>query len=1080
MDKKTNSNQNSKSSSKNFGFSRAEQDAQKDYEKLMKTTGNPSNSGYSPPKYEPKQSDADKKRDISTETDSKQSNKNSSLQKSSNKHLGFCRAEQDAQKDYEKSMKTVENPTNSEYSPPQYDSKQPRGEEKRDVSTTQYAKTSSGYSYKGNMQEAQKEYVAFMKSQGYGASAQRQDLRKDAERSGSSPDASVRAVVIDNAESIPKKEANAYTIPGPEIPKANAQSGNEHANQPVLTSNEAISEPQKFDLTKMHTSGTGVHKVAKLERLSLKASTVYLGSSAAYGSDVHRGYQIARDVYGTAALMIAENTRITLAKSIQKNASRKLSEYDKFLKEVGGEHMYLKYSIRGKITSQKDVLKMQRGINAILQRNYGMTIKGTGKVGWLNASLFLMKNQDKLSPEIKAIIKTAYKDAMSIQAYTRNGRLGRLTSLTKTLTRRISRYLRQSEAGYGAFLTFNILIRGRSLLRGALFSIRAASRVGYKTLVMAAKGMAWGAGKIAKHVPAHVKNAFNNNSFVKGAKSAGKTIVKSKNMIHSGAEHTLDRIRKFRRNPFGVKTKIRNLGKRVSDAAMKKLNKTFLKKPIKVGKKVFKVTGKVLRVPNIVASAIGRVFAAIASIVSAMISFLLIGIIAIVLILLLLSFLLNFIMTVISFFDFTAHEEEIVNAALNQIESCYEQQIDEINAMRGNYRNMTITYKDVRDDEAYEENEVTIAETTNSAEILSMATVYFDFDLEEAGKNKVTDYVKKLYNGSHQTSIATQTYNFTDEEGNPYTVTDANVTLTTYYFNSLFDCQLTDRYGTLSGTTTTMQIWNYFRSAGFSEESTAAIMGNFYQESGCDPTCIQGNGAGPAAGIAQWENINTQTGRWKLLYDYCAARGKDWTDLQCQLDYLIDEMPSEFNKYTGREPHVYDTGALAWWPEKVTADEFKAMTDIDTATELFERVYTRASKPNMARRIRQAHAYYEMYHGLNQADSPEMQARIDRAMSQLGKPYVWGAAGPDSFDCSGLVSYAITGRFEHTWGTADIAGWTKTNNPQPGDICIKRSGGSGHTGIYLGNNQMIHAPQTGDVVKISNVHSNMWFVTYSG
>src|SRR5699024_7226337 len=174
-------------------------------------------------------------------------------------------------------------------------------------------------------------------------------------------------------------------------------------------------------------------------------------------------------------------------------------------------------------------------------------------------------------------------------------------------------------------------------------------------------------------------------------------------------------------------------------------------------------------------------------------------------------------------------------------------------------------------------------------------------------------------------SIATQTYNFTDEEGNQYTVVDADVTLTTYYFNGLFDCQLTDSYGTLSGTTTTMQIWNYFRSAGFSEESTAAIMGNFYQESGCDPTCIQGNGAGPAAGIAQWENINTQTGRWKLLYDYCAARGKDWTDLQCQLDYLIDEMPSEFDKYTGREPHVYDTGALAWWPEKVTVAEFKTM-----------------------------------------------------------------------------------------------------------------------------------------------------------
>ena len=132
-----------------------------------------------------------------------------------------------------------------------------------------------------------------------------------------------------------------------------------------------------------------------------------------------------------------------------------------------------------------------------------------------------------------------------------------------------------------------------------------------------------------------------------------------------------------------------------------------------------------------------------------------------------------------------------------------------------------------------------VAETTNSAEILSMATVYFDFDLEDAGERKVKDYVKKLYNGSHQTTIATRTYNFTDEDGDPYTVTDADVTLTTYYFNGLFDCELTDSYGTLSGTTTTMQVWNYFRSAGFSEEATAGIMGNLYQESGVDPTCIQ-------------------------------------------------------------------------------------------------------------------------------------------------------------------------------------------------------------------------------------------------
>lgn len=374
-------------------------------------------------------------------------------------------------------------------------------------------------------------------------------------------------------------------------------------------------------------------------------------------------------------------------------------------------------------------------------------------------------------------------------------------------SRRIARYIRQSEAGYGAYLTYNILTRGRSLLRGALFTVRSTARVGYKTLVMGAKGVAWAAGKTAKHIPKTVKDTLKNNKYVYKASSAKNKAVDVGKKARRKGQNAVDRYRKFRRDPFGIKARISGAGKRASNAALNRLNQTWLKKPVKVGGKVLKAGGKVLRVPNIISSAIGRVMAAIASVVSAVVSFALVGIIAVVVVLLLLSFLLNLFMSIISLFDFTAHEEEIIDAALEQIESCYEEQIDSINAMRGNYRNMTITYRDVRDDEAYEEHDVVVAETTNSAEILSMATVYFDFDLEDAGKRKVKDYVKKLYNGSHQTTIATRTYNFTDEDGDPYTVTDADVTLTTYYFNGLFDCELTDSYGTLSGTTTTMQVW---------------------------------------------------------------------------------------------------------------------------------------------------------------------------------------------------------------------------------------------------------------------------------
>ena len=109
-------------------------------------------------------------------------------------------------------------------------------------------------------------------------------------------------------------------------------------------------------------------------------------------------------------------------------------------------------------------------------------------------------------------------------------------------------------------------------------------------------------------------------------------------------------------------------------------------------------------------------------------------------------------------------------------------------------------------------------------------------------------------------------------------------------------------------------------------------------------------------------------------------------------------------------------------------------------------------------------------------DSSSGSSVVGRAQSMIGRPYEWGAAGPDSFDCSGLVSYCLTGRFVHLWSTSDIITWPRVSNPQPGDICVSAT----HCGIYVGGGMMIHAPQTGDVVKQSAVHSGMIYVRYSG
>ena len=97
---------------------------------------------------------------------------------------------------------------------------------------------------------------------------------------------------------------------------------------------------------------------------------------------------------------------------------------------------------------------------------------------------------------------------------------------------------------------------------------------------------------------------------------------------------------------------------------------------------------------------------------------------------------------------------------------------------------------------------------------------------------------------------------------------------------------------------------------------------------------------------------------------------------------------------------------------------------------------------------------------------------VSRAYSQLGKPYVWGECGPNSFDCSGFVSYCLTGSYSRLGTTLTFMGWTRVSNPQPGDVVTTAT----HCGIYIGNGQMIHAPHTGDVVKVGPVQSGMIYV----
>ena len=100
-------------------------------------------------------------------------------------------------------------------------------------------------------------------------------------------------------------------------------------------------------------------------------------------------------------------------------------------------------------------------------------------------------------------------------------------------------------------------------------------------------------------------------------------------------------------------------------------------------------------------------------------------------------------------------------------------------------------------------------------------------------------------------------------------------------------------------------------------------------------------------------------------------------------------------------------------------------------------------------------------------------AIVDRAYSYIGKAeYVWGACAPGQFDCSGFVSYCLTGQYTRLGSTTTFMTWNRVSDPQPGDVCTS----STHCGIYIGNGQMIHASTWGVGVIKGPVRSNMIYV----
>jgi cell wall-associated NlpC family hydrolase len=208
---------------------------------------------------------------------------------------------------------------------------------------------------------------------------------------------------------------------------------------------------------------------------------------------------------------------------------------------------------------------------------------------------------------------------------------------------------------------------------------------------------------------------------------------------------------------------------------------------------------------------------------------------------------------------------------------------------------------------------------------------------------------------------------------------------------------------------------------------------------------------------------------------------QDFLDRSSALDVLATDKNLALSNLTGA---VAQTATVA---QKAADAQARSRAATDAAAKL--KTDLAAQQKSLQDQIRQIQAVANQLSAADKAaqrdtggtrpnikaPGPAAQTAIDAALSQLGKPYVWGGTGPNGFDCSGLTqwAYAKAGITLPRVAAAQAGYGTPVSRSQlqPGDLVFFYSPIS-HVGIYLGNGQMVHAPTSGDVVKISPLQSN--------
>ncbi|WP_410622348.1 NlpC/P60 family protein [Amycolatopsis sp. cmx-8-4] len=207
---------------------------------------------------------------------------------------------------------------------------------------------------------------------------------------------------------------------------------------------------------------------------------------------------------------------------------------------------------------------------------------------------------------------------------------------------------------------------------------------------------------------------------------------------------------------------------------------------------------------------------------------------------------------------------------------------------------------------------------------------------------------------------------------------------------------------------------------------------------------------------------------------------QDFLDRSSALEVIATDKNSAMDNLSG-------AAEKAKTAEKTATDAAKKATDArDAAAKLTSDI--EGKKKNLQTQIDQIEAQSKTLSTADKAAQKDTggkaptvkaatgaaQTAVNAALSKLGSAYVWGATGPSTFDCSGLMQWAYKqAGISLPRNSAAQAGFgtpVSRDQLQPGDLVAYYSPVS-HIGMYIGDGKMVHAPTSGDVVKISPLMS---------